>query len=64
LNLQATEHSVREAMHRVGSAFLEKLLSRDPGHRGHQIDCGHGHQAIHHLAALLQPERPLGGVLG
>ncbi|GAC1353745.1 MAG: hypothetical protein NVSMB4_15460 [Acidimicrobiales bacterium] len=50
-------------MHRVGSVFLEKLLSRDPGHRGHRIDCGHGHHATFvgyrekHLTTVLGPLR-------
>jgi len=36
---------IRTSMHRVGGAFLEKLLNQDCGHRGQRIPCGRGHQA-------------------
>jgi hypothetical protein len=46
LDLEATEMTVRAAMHRVGGVLLGEILNADGGgHRGTEIDCGRGHRA-------------------
>lgn len=46
LDLEATELSIRHAMHQVGGVFLEQLINADSGdHRGARILCGLGHEA-------------------
>jgi len=44
--MEATELSIRHAMHSVGGILMEKLLNADQGdHRGARIPCGAGHEA-------------------
>jgi hypothetical protein len=45
LDMEATEMSIRAAMHGVGGVMLEKLLDFDHGYCGSHVDCGKGHQA-------------------
>lgn len=46
LDLEATEWSLRRAMHQVGGLVLEKLVNADGGdYCGVRLDCGAGHEA-------------------
>jgi hypothetical protein len=37
---------LRAGLLRLGGAVLGEALSADPGHRGHRVDCGRGHEAV------------------
>ena len=58
--LELVELAIRAAMTRLGAALLEGLLAADAGHRGPQVDCGHGHQA----AFVSYRAKTIGTVLG
>lgn len=46
VDLEATEWSLRRAMHQVGGVVLEKVVNADGGdYCGVQLDCGAGHEA-------------------
>lgn len=46
VDLEATEWSLRRAMHQVGGVVLEKVVNADGGdYCGVQLDCGVGHEA-------------------
>lgn len=46
LDLEASEMTIRAAMHEMGGVLLEKLLNSDGGgYRGTHLDCCHGHPA-------------------
>jgi hypothetical protein len=46
LDLEASEMTIRAAMHQMGGVLLEKLLNSDGGgYRGAHLDCGQGHLA-------------------
>ena len=46
LDLEASEMTIRAAMHQMGGALLEKLLNSDGGgYHGAHLNCGRGHSA-------------------
>ena len=46
VDLEATEWSLRRAMHQVGGVILEKVVNADGGdYSGVRLDCGAGHEA-------------------
>ena len=45
-DLEASELSIRHAMHQLGGVLMEKRINADQGdHRGARIACGAGHEA-------------------